>query len=155
MKKYLKWALTLGVAIAVIGGGVVLYMFNMPHRDVQSAKVDFELTVDGIVDEYLKSASTANDKYLQEEGESKILAVSGLVKSIEMDLNGNNVVFLTGRTDEVGVRCTFSESTSKHVSGLVLGEEVIIKGVIRSGAEYDEDLEMYEDVIMAKCDLLK
>jgi hypothetical protein len=41
------------------------------------------------------------------------------------------------------------------VKGLALGEEITVKGVIRSGAEYDEDLEMYEDVIMAKCDLVK
>ncbi len=29
-----------------------------------------------------------------------------------------------------------------------------VKGVIRSGANYDADLEMYEHVIMEKCDLI-
>jgi hypothetical protein len=155
MNRCLRWILILGVAAAIVVVGVALYMFNMPHRDVQAAAVDFELTVDGIVGEYLDASSNSNEKYLQAEGESKILAVTGVLKSLEIDLKGNSVAFLVGKTDEVGVRCTFLESASAKVKGLALGEEITVKGVIRSGAEYDEDLEMYEDVIMAKCDLVK
>ena len=35
------------------------------------------------------------------------------------------------------------------------GHEITIKGVIRSGAYYDEDLEMYVNVIIEKSDLKK
>jgi hypothetical protein len=38
---------------------------------------------------------------------------------------------------------------------LKIGTKVSIKGVIRSGAGYDEDLDMYEDVILEKCDLIR
>ncbi|MCF6308409.1 MAG: YceI family protein [Flavobacteriaceae bacterium] len=66
----------------VIGGGIFLYMFFQPHRDVQATKTDFQLEAKQIVDEYLKDAYAANDKYLQEEGDSKIIEVSGVISEI-------------------------------------------------------------------------
>jgi len=42
----------------------------------------------------------------------------------------------------------------KNVEGLKIGDYIKIKGVIRSGAEIDEDLELYEDVIIEKSDIV-
>ena len=111
------------------------------------------MTTNELVKEYLSDASLANDKYLQEEGESKILAVTGTVKSIDQNLENNYVILLQ---DEAlsGVRCTFTIETNEHAATLKKGQKVTIKGVIRSGASYDEDLELYEDVILDKCDII-
>jgi hypothetical protein len=46
------------------------------------------------------------------------------------------------------------ESTNSQVDDSLVGKEVTVKGVIRSGAAYDEDLEMYEHVILEKCSLV-
>jgi RecG-like helicase len=99
-------------------------------------------------------ARAANDKYLQEEGDSKIIAVTGIVASIIEDMNQQKVVLLKSNKDKAGVSCSFMASTNFHAEELSSGDEVTIKGVIRSGAGYDEDLELYEDVIMEKCDVL-
>lgn len=138
----------------VISGGVVLYLFNMPHRDVQETTTDFTLKAKDIVKEYLTDSQIANDKYLDAEGESKILEVEGNIFSISEDFNNQVVVLLKSNENEAGVSCTFTAETNQSTSSLAVGQKVIIKGVIRSGASYDEDLEMYENVIMEKCDVV-
>ena len=127
----------------------------MPQRDVQSSATDFTLEASEIVKEYLTDADEANKKYLQEDGDSKILVVTGEISSINTDQNNQKVILLKGAEDKAGVSCTFTESTNTSTKDLKVGQTIAIKGVIRSGAGYDEDLEFYEDVIMEKCDLIK
>jgi len=154
MKKTTKIiSLTFGVGL-VIAIAVAYYMFNMPKRDVQSAKTDFSVSSTDIVNEYLADAALANGKYLQEEGDSKILAVTGTVVSINEDLNNQKVILLKNPGDKAGVSCTFTAETNKHTENLQIGETVTVKGVIRSGAGFDVDLDFYEDVIMEKCDIV-
>ena len=138
----------------LIGGGVVLYLFNMPHRDVQETESDYTLKATDIVKEYLSNPQIANDKYLDAEGESKILEVEGTISSITEDFNNQKVILLKPSDQEAGVSCTFTAETNQSVTNLIIGQKVTVKGVIRSGASYDEDLEMYENVIMEKCDIV-
>lgn len=153
-KKTLKIGLILFVAGIVIAGGIGLYLFNMPHRDVQASQSDYSLTATQIVTEYLKDSDAANRKYLASDGESKILEVTGIVNKISEDFNGLKVVLLKGDDDKAGVSATFSPETNSTASSLQVGQTVTLKGVIRSGASYDEDLELYENVILEKSDLL-
>lgn len=149
-KKRLKIVALLGIAGVVIAAGVVFYLFNMPHRDVQATSADYSINAEEIVNEYLAGALVANEKYLDAEGESKILAVNGVISEISEDYNGDKVVLLKTDQMQAGVSCTFTPETNIQAANLKLGDKVIIKGVIRSGASYDEDLEMYEHVIMEK-----
>ncbi len=149
-KKRLKIVALLGIAGVVIAAGVVIYLFNMPHRDVQATSADYSINAEEIVAEYLKDDLVANEKYLDAEGESKILAVNGTVSEITEDYNGDKVILLKSDQMEAGVSCTFTSETNVQAANLKVGDQVIIKGVIRSGASYDEDLEMYEHVIMEK-----
>lgn len=154
-KKRILKILLLIVALAVItGGSVAYYMFNMPHRDVQASKTDYALKASDIVNEYLANVELANEKYLDKEGESKIIEVTGNVYDISEDFNNNKVVLLKSEGDKAGVSCTFSKETNSNASKLKKGDFVTIKGVIRSGASFDSDLEMYEDVIMEHCDVI-
>lgn len=154
-KKILKIAAILLIVGLLIGGGTVLYMFYMPHLNVQSASTDFKLSASQVVNEFLENSTKANEKYLADDGDSKILEISGKVKKISDDFNGQKVVLLQDDSDKAGVSCTFTPETSKNVLGIQIGQTVTIKGVIRSGATYDEDLEMFENVIIEKCDLVK
>ena len=153
-KKFVKWGLILMIGGIIVGGGAVLYIFNMPHRNVQAASADFQLEAKQLVNEYLADAGASNNKYLQEEGESKIIAVTGIVASIDEDMKQQKVVLLKDAGEKAGVSCTFMASTNANAENLRKGNKVTIKGVIRSGAGYDEDLELYEDVIIEKCDVL-
>lgn len=154
-KKIIKISVIL-VGLGLITAGIVAYyMFNMPQRDVQATKADFSLSSTQIVNEYLSNADSANEKYLQEEGDSKILSVTGTIFSISKDQNNQVVILLKDASEKAGVSCTFTVATNGNTTKLKIGEKITVKGVIRSGAGFDEDLELYEDVIMEKCDIVK
>lgn len=153
-KKLLKIAAIVVIAGVLIGGGVGLYLFNMPHRDVQSASVDYSLKSSEIVAEYFADRDAANNKYLAADGDSKILKITGTIAKISDDFNGNKVVLLKENGEEAGVSATFTPETNQHAEGLSRGQTITVKGVIRSGAAYDEDLELYENVILEKSDIV-
>jgi len=154
-KKILKIAAIIIIAGLIIGGGTALYMFNMPQRNVQTAKTDYSLTASQIVEEYLADKDAANNKYLSGDGNSKILVITGAVNKISEDFNGQKVVLLKETGDKAGISASFTAETSRNADALQIGSTVSIKGVIRSGASYDSDLELYENVILEKCDVVK
>lgn len=152
-KKNIKAGIILVVAGIVIAGSVGLYLFNMPHRNVQKATADYSLSSSQIVTEYLTDKESANKKYLAEDGDSKILEITGVVSKISEDFDGQKVVLLKGADDKAGVSATFTTETNANAAKLQVGETVTVKGVIRSGASYDEDLDLYENVILEKSDI--
>ncbi len=140
----------MGIGI-IIAGSVGYYMFNMPHRDVQATSADYQLSAKEIVREYLNNSAIANEKYLDEEGESKVLVITGKIASISTDFNDQKVILLKDAVEKSGVNCTFLPETNIQLNK---GDIISVKGVIRSGASYDEDLEMYENVILEKCSII-
>lgn len=150
-KKKILITLIVGIAIAI---GVALYMFNKPARDVQSTDTDFTFNSSEIVKEYLTDVNKANQKYLDENGNSKVLEISGTVAQIDEDFNKNKVILLKSAEDKAGVSATFMPETNANASKVKVGDNVTIKGVIQSGASYDADLELYENVILNKSDIV-
>ncbi|NCU33283.1 MAG: hypothetical protein EOM23_10235, partial [Candidatus Moranbacteria bacterium] len=84
-RKILKIAAIVVAAGLVIGVSVGLYMYFMPHRDVQKSATDYKLSTSELVTEYLADGAAANKKYLAEDGNSKILEVTGTVARISED----------------------------------------------------------------------
>ncbi|CAN5332303.1 hypothetical protein BH23BAC2_BH23BAC2_00450 [soil metagenome] len=137
-KKFINIGLVVLVVGVMIAGGIIYYMFNMPHRDVQATVTDYQITARDIVEEYLSDPEKANEKYLDDEGESKIIEVTGKVASISEDFNKQKVVLLKSPEDKSGVSCTFTLETNDQVNNISIGETISLKGVIRAGASYDE-----------------
>ena len=152
--KYITIIAILGVAGILIAGGIGLYMFNMPHRDIQSADADYKLTTSEIVSEYLTDKDAANKKYLAADGNSKILEITGVVGKISEDFAGQKVVLLKDKQLKAGVSASFTSETNSSLNDVQVDQTITLKGVIRSGASYDEDLEMYEHVILEKSDIV-
>jgi len=153
-KKIYKYLLLLlGVAI-LIAAAVGFYLFNKPARDVQATKTDFNFKASEIVNEYLTDAKKANDKYLDETGNSKVLEITGIVAEISEDFNHQKVILLKAANDKAGVSCTFTTETNSHTENIKVGDKITVKGVIHSGASYDDDLGMYVNVILDKCDIV-
>ncbi|MBL1281126.1 MAG: hypothetical protein COA33_012670 [Fluviicola sp.] len=153
-KRIVKRSLIILGLVGLIGVTIILYIMFAPHRDTQSSPVDFNLSAQELVRESLDDAAATNDKYLSEDGDSKIMAITGIVASIEKDFDDNQVVLLKAETDDAGVKCTFMKGTNKNAEALKIGEQTTIKGVYRVAASYDEDFEEYEDVIVEECDVL-
>jgi hypothetical protein len=148
MKKKILIAFGL-IALSAIG--YVAYLWFLPHRDIQSTKADAEVTASALVDEFLTDAGAANAKYLDAEGESKVLIIAGEIAKIDTDQLGQKVLLLKNNaSDKLGVSCTFTAETNNQVSGVKIGDQIKIKGVIRSGAEYDEDLDLIINAVVEK-----
>jgi len=154
-KKVIKKVLLVVLVLVIAGGAYGAWLYFQPHRDVQSTETDYALKASDIVDEYLKDRETANAKYLDDEGESKVLEIEGQVYEINEDFNGNTVILLKTDTAKAGVNASFTEESSKEAKQVQKGSTITIKGVIRSGAAYDSDLEMYEHVIVEKSKVVK
>lgn len=153
MKKKTKIILLSLLFLGLIGGGYVYYLWNMPHLDVQAQKADYFISAGDLVNEYLTNEKKANTKYLGEDGESKIIVISGTINNIDTDMNNQKVILLKDDNEKAGVNCTFMLSTNNNVSALKVGDKANIKGIIRSGASYDTDMEIYENVVLEKCDI--
>jgi hypothetical protein len=83
-----------------------------------------------------------------------VLEITGTVNKISENFDGQKVVLLKADSDKAGVSATFTPETNANAEKLQVGQSVIIKGVIRSGAAYDSDLELYENVILEKSDVV-
>ena len=143
------------VIIGILAAIYPAYLYFMPHRDVQETEAFASLSSKQLVDEYLKDNATANAKYLEKDGNSKVLIIEGLISSITKDQNDQTVMLLKDASEEAGVNCTFLIDAENRIKDLKLGDNIRVKGFITLGASYDEDLEMYEDVIMQDCDMVK
>lgn len=145
--------LQLGGLLGVLAGGYGLYLWNLPHRDVRAARIDYQVTARQLVEEYLANRTAADAKYLVEGGDSKILAITGTVRKLSTNQNGETVVVLREAEAKAGVSCTFTAATNAQAAALKPGDTVTIKGVIRAGAEYSEILELYVDAVVEKCSI--
>ncbi|MBK6368916.1 MAG: hypothetical protein IPF64_03565 [Flavobacteriales bacterium] len=143
------------LAIAFIGGGYAYYLFNMPHRDVQRTATDARIDAATLVKEFLDDAAASNSKYFGAEGEGKVLEVTGTIEQVDKHLNDRAVVVLRNGDMQAAIRCTFSESTNAEALELLVGTNVAIKGVIRAGASFDPDLELYEDIVLEQCAMVE
>ena len=144
-----------GGIVAALGVAAFFIMINLPARDVQATEADLSLDATELVKEFIENTDVANQKYLSEDGDSKILIIKGRVHSVTKDGAGLQVVYLKSEEAKMGVSCTFLLETNEQAEALEIGSEVLIKGVIRAGAGYDEDLEMYDDVIVEKCAIVQ
>lgn len=146
----------ISIAIVLIGIGYSAYVWFMPHRNVQAVTAFETIEATDLVNAFIMNKEKANATYLDsEEGESKVLIITGKVSKISKDQLGQQVVLLKNEKDKMGVSCSFTLETSNQVTGIKIGDTVSIKGVIRSGAEYDSDLDLVENVIIEKSALIK
>lgn len=153
-EKNIKTGIIIAISGLLIGLGVGLYVFYMPHRDVQKASTDYALSASELVAEYLNNREAANKKYLAEDGNSSILEVKGTVARISRNYSGQKVVLIKEASDRAGVNCTFMPNTNANAEKLNPGDQVTIKGVIRSGPSYDPDLGMYIHAVLDHSDVI-
>ena len=135
--------------IALLGGSIGLYMFNMPHRDAQNIEAEFNLTASDLANQFLENNKLANSTYLSEDGDSKVGIVKGKVKEVGKNAKGESYVIIRDDNSPVGAQCSFQSEININLSDIIS-----VKGVIRSGAEYDEDFEEYIDVIIEQCSII-
>lgn len=71
-----------------------------------------------------------------------------MVGKVSEDFNGNKVLLLKSEQNEPGVSATFTPEPNTNAEAIKIGQTITIKGVIRSGASYNEDMGIYENVTL-------
>ncbi|MBI3133194.1 MAG: hypothetical protein HYZ14_00820 [Bacteroidetes bacterium] len=128
--------------------GFGLNLWFEPHRDVKTAEVFDEFEVTDFVTEFIKNPDAANEKYLAEDGDSKIVTMSGKITAIDTNLNQQLVIEMKSDQHDAGVRFTLLEEENEKAAALKIGEKTSITGVVSAGPVYDEDFGRYLDAIL-------
>ena len=121
-KKIIRCGTFLLFSGLVVGGGVIYYLFNMSHKDVQAAALDFHFEARELVNEYLASAQMVNNKYALEERDFKIATAKGTIASNDMEMKQQDLVFLKEAAKQKSIECTFLENINVRVQHLKIGE---------------------------------
>jgi len=97
--------------VAIIGGAVVYFVYNKPHRDIASEDAAFSLTADELFDAFEADESAANALYLD-----KVVEVTGEVAEVTENSAGQAVITITAANAMLGgVSATMQDSGRSSV----------------------------------------
>ncbi len=148
-RRRLFGSILLFIIVLIISG--VFYVYQ-PHRNITEARVDYTLQVNELITEYLDNTTKANAKYLSDDGQSKVIVIVGVISATSKSADGRDILILKNKRQEVGIQCLFA--IGEDEGDIKIGEKIKIKGVLRAGPEYNEDLEMYENGYLEKCSIV-
>jgi hypothetical protein len=121
MKTYVKIALGVITFIALSGILAALYMFNLKHADMATAKPDFVISATALLKAFEDNEKTASTKYI-----NKILEVTGKIASVNpAEKNILNISLIT-ESDLSAVICTLPVIADP--SKFKTGEEITLRG---------------------------
>lgn len=132
MKKYLIFAILVGIVAAGFG----FYMYNKPHKNIESSKVDFKMEAKTLFAEFEENEAAANTKYLD-----KIVEVSGIVKAVNSEDGETSIMLETGN-EMSGVNCSLDNLTKHKRVTFTIGEKVSFKGLCTG---------VLMDVVIVRC----
>ncbi len=117
-----KTILIILLALAVIGGGYGIYLWNKPHRTAEDEKPFATISANDLFLEFSSDEVKAFEKY-----RDKVIQVNGVVEEIKTDASGNTDLVLT--TDDIlgKVVCTLKQGAKSD--GAEVGMTVDLKGI--------------------------
>ena len=111
------------VILAIVGGGVFYYMWNMPHKKVEDMK-GLAITATQLATDYSTNDKHADSLYL-----NKAIEVSGKVSEIEKNQDGGIMVILATADPSAGIQCAMRDKNATAQKDA----EITVKGIC-SGA---------------------
>ena len=120
--------------IALLGAGVVWYIFSEKFDDITEVKVDYTVNAADLIHEFEKDNNLANKKYAE-----KILVVNGMVSETEgADTTVN--IKMADTTSGSYIIFAFQQQHRRQATNIKAGEQVSIRGSC-SGGNYSKILE--------------
>ena len=131
MKRYIKFGLIGAVVVGLaVAAYVYFFMYNKPHRDIESEEPAYTMTASEIYDDYVADEDAANKKYLDQ-----VVQITGTIDRSEEDEKGNPVFYIKADNYEDllglgiggGVLATVHERHKDKAGDYESGEEVTVK----------------------------
>lgn len=153
-KLFRRIALLFGIAV-LAGLSVGLYLFFKPHRNVQKEEAFATISAKELTKAYTTDPTKANEIYLNADGNSKVLIVTGTIAKISTNQAGEQVILIKDTDEQVGVQATFIKTEASGISQLKPGDQIAVKGAITAGNTFDADLDLYEHAILTQAALVE
>lgn len=133
------------VLILLLLGAVYVYReFNRKAPDTADLTPAYELTGTQLLETFQQDEKKANTLYL-----GKVLAVSGIIKSLSSDSAGVQTLVIGDTASLSSVRCIMNGETGSDAGSLAVGTRVTIKGIC-TGYNAD-DMGLGADVLLNRC----
>ena len=133
MKKFL---FSFGL-IGLLGVGFGIYMYNKPHKDIKKSTADIKIEANQLLTDFEENEAEANTTYLD-----KLIEVTGTVREVSKDEEGNVSVILESENPLAGVICQLDNLTAHNKTSFEPGEKVAFKGLCTG---------MLMDVVLVRC----
>lgn len=147
-----KWVLYTGAVAVILGIAAAVYVwffvYNKPHRDIESATPDFTLTAEELIAEFDKNDTATNGKYNE-----KVIQFSGKFKKIESADTTISIVFDYGTQNIIS-----AEMLPKYKSDMQTlnpGAEVVIKGLYKGYIGGDDLFGIPGNIALNQCSPIK
>ena len=127
------------VLLIILGLGYGWYLYNKEPLDVRSVKTDIEVTADQLLLHFQQDENAASQQFV-----NKVMIVSGAVREVSLEDDGQATVWLTTNELLYPVTCSFYKAEAEKVKTLAPGDQVRIKGVCTG---------MLMGVVINKCSL--
>ncbi|MCO6476016.1 MAG: hypothetical protein J5I94_05305 [Phaeodactylibacter sp.] len=133
----MKKLLGIGLLLALVGLGVGYFMYNKPHQNMEKAEADVSLQASELFSAFESDEGSANEKYLD-----KVIQVTGTVKEVSTDEEGNVSLTLDSGNGLFGVICQLDNLAEHERTDFQPGEQVTLKGKCTG---------MLMDVVLVRC----
>ena len=132
------------ILVAVFAGAWYGYgEYNRKVKNIGEVKAQFHLEADELLHAFEKDETGANTLYLD-----KIIAVKGLIRSVEKDDKGNFTLVMGDGSSMSSVRCSMDSVHVKDVESVKEGNEITVKGACTG---FNKDELLRSDVILNRC----
>jgi hypothetical protein len=133
--------LILFLAIIVIAAIVGYSIWNEPHIDIKSATA-LKVSAVALYDNLTKDSANMKSKFV-----SRVVDVSGEVKQILKNQNGDQIILLKTNVSDGSVNCTMEEKANN----VKPGNTISIKGICSGYIGGDLDMGLPGDVFLTRC----
>lgn len=142
-KKKIRMALAI-LALAVLCGGWYAYHeFTRKVKDLKYVKASVRLEAPELIRAFEQDEAGSNSRYLD-----KIIAVQGVVRSVETSERNHITVVLGAANNLSSVRCSMDSSHQSELAPLTAGSPVTLKGAC---AGFNSDELLGSDVLLNRC----
>ena len=139
MRKIILLSL-LFIILILVGAGI--YYWNKGPRDIAASEVDIYIDAEKFYQEYAADETASNTKYL-----NKVIAVKGMVSSLELENPEEPTVDLKADSADHTVRCGFKKELLPDVKKLKAGDQIKIKGKC-------DGIDLFGSPVITQCSLM-
>lgn len=132
---------TLFIILVLMIMSVVYFIWNKPHQNILQSDA-LAITSAALYDSLSKNNTVQNPGLL-----NKVVEVSGIVKDVLKNQQGQQVVLLQTNRNDASINCTMEENLDEKI----VGTKITLKGMCIGYSGGDITMDLPGDVMIIRC----